>query len=151
MASNIRIVEDCIQPLVPELSKPTEWEKLVKKEVLDGTLKGRTCRIYSAAMNRSSDEETRCVCGRLARRHSYTGVPETTYQNSQRWESRFAVEVDLTTYGLLENGARVCYRLRTVSNMLSMFSSLVYSMRFTEAGYDGKTRPAHHSWYGWNT
>lgn len=116
----MRTTEECIQlqPVVREPSNITGWEKLINKEVVKGTLKGRTCKIYSAKLSSTVDRDARCVCGRLARRHSYTGDPKTEYQGSQKWKLEFAAEVDVTIYGQLANGARVCDCFRTVSDIV---------------------------------
>ena len=107
---------------VPESSKETLWQKLVKQQVKDGTLKCPTCKVYSTKSdNNTVAKETRCVCGRLARRHSYTDDPETKYQKSQKWRPNFTAIVDVTTYGQRKNGARVYYHSGAQSNIRMCF------------------------------
>lgn len=120
--------ENNIQSSCPVLepSEDTVWKKLVKEQIVEQTLKCPTCKIYSTkTANNIALEGTRCVCGRLARRHSYTGDPETKYQKSQKWIVKFADIVNVTTYGQLANGARVCECIRTV------FDNVIYIYLFS--------------------
>lgn len=105
MISNVQNNKDSIQTL---------WEQHVEEQVQKDKLKCRTCKAYSTTVDNTIDEEIRCVCGRLARRHSFTGKAETEYQNAQKWRPKLAAVVDVTIYGQMKSGARVCSHLRTV-------------------------------------
>lgn len=98
----IELIESADEPL-----KETTWGILVKEQLKKETLKCLTCSVYSTRVDETVPKETICVCKRLARQHSYSGVPETQYRNRQRWEQKFAVEVDVTVYGQRKNGSRV--------------------------------------------
>ena len=116
MFSNTQNKKDNIQPSLetPRLPEEYTWEELVEQQVKKDKLKCQTCKVYSTTENNTINEKTRCVCGRLAHRHSFTGNAETKYQNAQRWRPVLAAVVDVTTYGQLKRGARVCSRLRKV-------------------------------------
>ena len=93
----------------PRAFKEATWRKLVEEEVEKGKLKVLKCSCYSVSNNENLDNEIKCICGRYARRHSFTGEPRTQYRTAQRWVRRFiAVEEDVTVYGQLQSGARVC-------------------------------------------
>ena len=84
------------------------WKDYVKAQVQNEKLKAVTCPIYSANINRISDETTKCICRRLVRKHSYTGQPVEEYRNHKRWVANIhAKKVELTIYGQLINDARV--------------------------------------------
>ena len=84
------------------------WKDYVKDQVQNEKLKAVTCPIYSANINRISDETNKCICGRLVRKHSYTGQPVEEYRDHKCWrENIHAEEVELTIYGQLINDARV--------------------------------------------
>ncbi|CAF1622667.1 unnamed protein product [Rotaria sp. Silwood1] len=94
-------------PLVPRgPPKKMTWKELVKEQADNDNLKGATCAVYSKNMNDPNHQETQCVCGRLASQHSFIGQPKTKFRNAQRWIPQLAIEVDVTHYGQLENGAR---------------------------------------------
>ncbi|CAF1278916.1 unnamed protein product [Rotaria sp. Silwood1] len=94
-------------PLVPRgPPKKMTWKELVKEQADKDNLKGATCAVYSKNMNDPNHQETQCVCGRLASQHSFIGQPKTKFRNAQRWIPQLAIEVDVTHYGQLENGAR---------------------------------------------
>ena len=85
------------------------WEELVNEQLKNDKLKCRTCKAYSSTVSATTDDNTRCVCGRLAHRHSFAGEVETEFQNAQKWRPKLSAVVDVTTYGQLKSGARVCF------------------------------------------
>ena len=92
------------------LSHNSRWTELVKEELRKEILKCLTCKIYSKSADNTINDETECVCGRPARRHSYDGIPEAKPQHIRKWKSnQHAAIVDVTVYGQRKNGARVCY------------------------------------------
>lgn len=84
------------------------WEELVEEQIKNDTLKSRTCKAYSTNEKTNISEKTRCICGRLTYRHSFTGESEIEYQNAQKWRPKLSCVVNVTVYGQLMNGARVC-------------------------------------------
>jgi hypothetical protein len=116
MFSNAQSKKDNVQLSLEtsRLLKECTWEELVEEQVKQDKLKCRTCKAYSTTVDDTIDEKTRCVCGRLVHRHSFTGKAETELQNAQKWRPKLAAVVDVTIYGQLKSGARVCSRLRTV-------------------------------------
>jgi hypothetical protein len=108
MSSKIQTNEDeCC--LLSSSSHATEsWNTIVEKEVSKGTLKVKKCSCYSTRSNQSLNDGTECICGRLPRKHSFTGEPQTKFQNAKKWKPQLATLEDVTVYGQLRNGARVC-------------------------------------------
>ena len=120
MFSKTGTEEDNDQPSLPTPRLPKEhtWQELVQSQVKNGKLKCRTCKVYSTAVGDTVDEKTRCVCGRLARRHSFTGKPETQYQTALKWrQKQLAAVVDATIFGQMKNGARVCSHCKRPSTL----------------------------------
>ena len=106
--------------LVDSSGLPTEttWYALVKQQVESGTWECQTCKIYSTDTDNTDGRVIRCVCGRLVHQNCYIDVPETKFQDSPRWKSDTAVELNATVYGQLDNGTRVCYNLRSASHIV---------------------------------
>ncbi len=129
MFSNTQSKKDNVQLSLKtsKLPKECRWEELVEEQVKQDKLKCRTCKVYSTTIDDTIDEETLCVCGRLAHRHSFTGKAETEYKSAQKWRPKLAAVVDVTIYGRLKSGARVCSRLRTDLHD-NVFFFLVHSM-----------------------
>ncbi|CAF3675629.1 unnamed protein product [Rotaria sp. Silwood1] len=105
MSSNSVSSEDNVSPPRGAKKKMT-WKELVKEQADKDNLKGATCAVYSENGDDTVNKETQCICGRLARQHSFIGQPKTKFRNAQRWIPQLAIEVDVTHYGQLENGAR---------------------------------------------
>lgn len=89
------------------LQKKKTWKELVDEQKEKDKLKGATCHIYSDKLENGVDKDTQCICGRLARRHSFIGNPKSNYRNAKKWNSKLAAVVDVTEYGQISNGARV--------------------------------------------
>jgi hypothetical protein len=106
MSSKIQTNEDeCC--LLSSSSHATEsWSTIVEQEVRKGKLKVKKCPRYSTPSNRNLNDEKKCICGRLPRKHSFTGEPK--FPNAQRWTPKLATLEDVTVYGQLSSGARVC-------------------------------------------
>jgi len=113
MSLKIQNNEDEGFSLLPNFraSKPFPWRTIVEQEIRKGKLKVRKCSCYSASTNENLNDETKCICGRLARRHSFTGEPKTEYRTAKKWVAKLATEEDVTVYGQLRSGARVCKSL----------------------------------------
>ncbi len=94
--------------------KKRTWKELVREQVEKGKLKGATCAVYSTKPDETVGEKTRCICGRLAREHSFIGKPKEKFRAAQKWVDSLAASVNVTEYGQLDNGARVCSCLTQV-------------------------------------
>ena len=109
MQINLLMLEATTPLLEPILAiKETRWIELVKEQVKKETLKGRTCKMYSKSMNETVSDDSKCMCGRYVRRHSYTGVPVEKPQDIHKWVLDCVTRVDVTVYGERKNGSRVC-------------------------------------------
>ena len=120
MTSNAETNENDTFPLSENFCvvKRNRWEILVEKQVKEGHLKARKCSCYSAISEENLDADLLCICGRLARRHSFTGDAKVEYRKAQKWTSKLTTEEDITVYGQLNNGARVCRYLIIVSYLI---------------------------------
>ena len=109
MFSDIQSKKDSVQLSFETSRLPKEytWKELVEEQVREDKLKCRTCKVYSTTIDDTIDEKTRCVCGRLVRRHSFIGEAQAEYQNAQKWRPKLAATVDVSIYGQLKSGARV--------------------------------------------
>lgn len=90
------------------LPRKKTWKELVDEQKEKGKLKGATCAVYSTPIEDAVDNEKQCICGRSARRHSYTGPPKKKFINAEKWASKLAAVVDVTEYGQTSNDVRVC-------------------------------------------
>jgi len=110
MSSNIQNNEDegSLLPGNFGATKQMSWNAIVEQEIRKGELKVYKCSCYSTPSNQSLNDEIKCVCGRLARKHSFTGKPKTQFQNAKKWTPKLATLEDVTVYGELRHGARVC-------------------------------------------
>jgi hypothetical protein len=113
MSSNIETNEHegFLWPRSSHPSKRMSWSTIVEKEVRKGKLKVKKCSCYSTPSNRNLNVETKCICGRLAREHSFRGEPQIKFQNAKKWTPKLATLENVTVYGELRSGARVCKSL----------------------------------------
>jgi hypothetical protein len=86
------------------------WMELVRQAVNKKKLVGSTCHLYSTKqVDEKSITSKRCLCGRLARKHSFTGEPQTDLlRTSAEWQKfEHASEAPVTVFGILQNKIKV--------------------------------------------
>jgi hypothetical protein len=112
MSSSSQTNKDEDPPLAPNSRTSTQipWQRLVEKQIRKGKLKVRKCSCYSALELENLNDKIKCICGRFAREHSFTGRVQKVYRDVAKWQSRIACDQDVTVYGQLGlgKGARVC-------------------------------------------
>jgi hypothetical protein len=110
MSSSSQTNKDEDPSLAPNSRTSTQisWQSLVEEQITEGKLKVRKCSCYSALELENLDDKIICICGRLAREHSFTGRVQEVYRDAAKWQPRIACDQDVTVYGQLGKGARVC-------------------------------------------
>ncbi|CAF3395770.1 unnamed protein product [Rotaria socialis] len=82
------------------------WKERVERYAANDELSGITCAVYSTRDANDFNQKTKCICGRLARLHSYEGEPKKELRKSRKWGTELAGVTPMTVYGQLSNGAR---------------------------------------------
>jgi len=87
------------------------WMELIRQSARNNELFGSTCHLYSKAQANDTrlDSKQRCLCGRLARKHSFDGTSRTELLNKSKEWGKFthACEAPVTVFGILQNKTKV--------------------------------------------
>ncbi|CAF3973191.1 unnamed protein product [Rotaria sp. Silwood1] len=96
-----------VYALVPHVKQTkATWAELVKREVKNGKLKVAACAVYSKKEENNVQPNAQCICGRIAREHSFNGDPKIKFRGAQKWLPKLTIETDVTHYGQSKSGAR---------------------------------------------
>ncbi|CAF2077519.1 unnamed protein product [Rotaria magnacalcarata] len=103
-SNNIRTGENVRTPI--GRSTTLTWKERVEAYTANDELSGVTCAVYSTRDAKNVNQNTKCICGRLARLHSYDGDSKIQFRQSKKWVADLADVTPITVYGQLSNGAR---------------------------------------------
>ena len=113
-----------------------KWEQLIQKKK-SPQYKSRTCAIYNDKSEpRPSPADQRCCCGRLIRRHSFSGEclqPKENPNGSSEWRApseflddyEHSTKVDLSVYGTLNSNGCKFLRIDARIKSKDLFDLLV--------------------------
>jgi hypothetical protein len=116
------------------------WEELIIRHSTEASFKSRTCSIFNDRSPRSPTEPNKiCPCGRLIRRHSFTGdcsESKKTAKQNATWEppSEFrdladSSKVPINVYGTLQPVGCKFLRIDSRLPLPNLFQLLVEDCR----------------------
>jgi hypothetical protein len=125
------------------MEKTLTWEELILDRIKNNNVQSRTCKIYNRKPQVRENDSPVCPCGRLVRRHSFTGSsvqseklnnsnPQWTHPKS--FKSASSIAVPLTVFGRLKPTDCKFIRLDDQTDMGCVYNLLL--------GDCGRKKPA---------